>query len=408
MSKRNEIKAAELHEKCIEAVLKGRYRDVEQLIKLCPADEREGLKEAIEGAKFMLLNYTGILARPSLVKRASERIGELKRRQELIEAAEARARKELIQEPIGEDEIMSLLQRILCIQSIQSRPSVNKLGSKTMYRNRNETIAPSKGYDKLEIDLAIKQAEIHAHNLWLNFGAPKPPINPKEIAKFLGLVVMEYTTSDCDGCIRMEGDVGGILLNAGISNEARKRFTLAHEIAHFELHRDRFSSVQESLSHMENSTAIEEIAANAFASELLMPEEYINSSFSRHEPTFALIESLANDYQVSITAAARRIVKLSNFACALICYMGGKATWFERSEDFPYFLSLKDSPPRYSGAAALLAGEKPSDRAVISQAIWWAPEDRKAEIAELYEHSRVIFDGCILTLLFMKDLQLDQ
>lgn len=91
-------------------------------------------------------------------------------------------------------------------------------------------------------------------------------------------------------------------------NTKRQRFTLAHEFAHFVLHKDdgNNSFEDEIFFRDDNLTSIE-YAANEFAAAILMPqnlvEECINNDISD-------IEELANKFDVSVIAMKNRVVSL--------------------------------------------------------------------------------------------------
>jgi Zn-dependent peptidase ImmA (M78 family) len=60
----------------------------------------------------------------------------------------------------------------------------------------------------------------------------------------------------------------------------RQRFSLAHEIGHYYLHRDYFEHRDENLTHKEQKKIMESEADN-FASEFLMPSELVKETFNK-------------------------------------------------------------------------------------------------------------------------------
>ena len=92
-------------------------------------------------------------------------------------------------------------------------------------------------------------------------------------------------------------------------NPLRQKFTIAHELAHFILHKDILKSgshYDSVLYRDENSTPIER-EASSFASDLLMPsdkfEEYINQGYNT-------IEKLSEKFKLSTSAVRYRAYKL--------------------------------------------------------------------------------------------------
>ena len=126
----------------------------------------------------------------------------------------------------------------------------------------------------------------------------------------------------------MEESVSGMLV---IKNERatigvnqthhpnRQRFTLAHELGHYLLHRKRTQVfVDSSTMFFRGGLAAEgtdkiEIEANAFAAELLMPENVLRD-ITRHQPLDAFddraVQSLAVKFGVSVRALTIRLTKL--------------------------------------------------------------------------------------------------
>jgi len=114
-------------------------------------------------------------------------------------------------------------------------------------------------------------------DIWQDRGLP---VDSVWIAKRMGIDVVDAPLSDIDANIagalfkKKEGDPV-IILNKGDSDQ-RKRFTCAHEIGHYIKRTDEgnleyeFVDLRSALSH--EGVDEEEIFANQFAANLLMPE----------------------------------------------------------------------------------------------------------------------------------------
>lgn len=139
------------------------------------------------------------------------------------------------------------------------------------------------------------------------------PVDVLSIALELGLNVwgMNSLPSNISGKIfrdTINGGTSGFSIAVN-STEApvRQRFTIAHEIAHFLLHRHLLESkgalIDDTLYRSGLSTA-EEVAANKMAAHILMPFSLINTLVSSgiHD-----VASLATRLQVSKTAMAIRL-----------------------------------------------------------------------------------------------------
>jgi Zn-dependent peptidase ImmA (M78 family) len=132
------------------------------------------------------------------------------------------------------------------------------------------------------------------------------------IARELGVNVwaMHSMPANISGKIFRDSLNGGtsgfsIAVNAD-EHPVRQRFTIAHEIAHFILHRARLETgdlVDDTMYRSGLSTA-EEIAANRLAAQILMPMELIQTLISQGVND---VPSLAAKFQVSQAAMKIRL-----------------------------------------------------------------------------------------------------
>ena len=145
------------------------------------------------------------------------------------------------------------------------------------------------------------------------------PIDPVAIAQQLGIVVkrgnFDQIDAECvSGGIFKDGDQVTILLNGDDSFE-RRRFTCAHEIGHYikrmEEGRDDIEFTDYRDANAANGKDPEEIFANEFAAELLMPEEAVREASRRFnlKDVFDLIQ-MAREFEVSTQALRFRLQNL--------------------------------------------------------------------------------------------------
>nr|WP_145720703.1 ImmA/IrrE family metallo-endopeptidase [Mesorhizobium tianshanense] len=146
------------------------------------------------------------------------------------------------------------------------------------------------------------------------------PVPVERIAKSLGVRV-EYAPLDGDlsGLAHVRNGVPIIGVNT-LHTPARQRFTLAHELAHIQLHRhelegtvhvDRGSLRRDALAAA--GTDPTEIEANTFAAELLMPTDLLMAALDGHSVDLeddAAIGSLAKRFRVSEAAIRYRLSSL--------------------------------------------------------------------------------------------------
>jgi Zn-dependent peptidase ImmA (M78 family) len=88
----------------------------------------------------------------------------------------------------------------------------------------------------------------------------------------------------------------------------RQKFTLAHELGHYILHREKNINIVDTTFFRNNETDSIEYMANEFASKLLMPEEKVRDLVDSQG--IKNIGELAEKFEVSASAMKYRIVSL--------------------------------------------------------------------------------------------------
>jgi Zn-dependent peptidase ImmA (M78 family) len=156
--------------------------------------------------------------------------------------------------------------------------------------------------------------------------ADTTPIPVDKVAKGLGALVRYSPLDDeLSGMIYIKDGTPIIGVNA-LHHVNRQRFTIAHECAHLELHRnllsgevhvDREFSVPFTLNRDQKSTlgtdAIE-VQANAFAAALLVPHTLLRKALSDLEGDIdsdSPVEKLARKFRVSKSMMEYRLMSLS-------------------------------------------------------------------------------------------------
>ena len=121
-----------------------------------------------------------------------------------------------------------------------------------------------------------------------------------------------------------KGNKKGILINTHISSPKRHTFTFAHELGHYFLEhkpeyvRDGRTGFWCTVDDVLQGKRQKEQEANAFAVELLMPEDQFRTSMAGAPFDFTLINSLAREYQVSKQTCGYRILELTQSPCAIL------------------------------------------------------------------------------------------
>lgn len=152
------------------------------------------------------------------------------------------------------------------------------------------------------------------------------PIDPEKIAESLGvkIVKMFFEKSDISGLLKRIGKDGNPVIAVNETDPpARQKFTIAHEIGHYLLHKSENIMIDTEQVHFrdENSstaTSLKEIQANQFAAELLMPnylliedlKTYINAGKNILADLEGISSELSERYGVSREAMTIRIGSL--------------------------------------------------------------------------------------------------
>lgn len=136
----------------------------------------------------------------------------------------------------------------------------------------------------------------------------------------------------------------GIVGVAGSLPLPQRRFAVAHELGHFELHP---AQTYAGLCHGKDLLASyhqdgREAEANAFAAEFLMPEKLAEPMCDVDDVNWDAVRVIADDFEVSLTAAALRFADLCPEAVAVVWSRDGAVVWTKCSPTFRHWIR----PPR--------------------------------------------------------------
>lgn len=139
------------------------------------------------------------------------------------------------------------------------------------------------------------------------------PVKVGELANELGLrVVRAPLPPKISGLIQPSPDAPAgfeIRVNKYEISE-RQRFTVAHEIAHYLLHRDDIGAgVVDSIMYRSNLTSRKETEANRLAADIVMPAKVVGRELERigGMRTDEAVEKLASMFRVSLPAMKVRL-----------------------------------------------------------------------------------------------------
>jgi Zn-dependent peptidase ImmA (M78 family) len=169
-----------------------------------------------------------------------------------------------------------------------------------------------------------KKLEKQVSELLKKEGITSLPIPVERIARTKGVEVVPYDLGEeVSGVLSINNSKGTIGYNP-TQSKVRQRFTIAHELGHFLLHRESnkemfvdkdFLVKFRSKKNYTQSERRQESEANAFAAALLMPRDFVLTELNKEKfqvlSELQLIEELAKVFDVSIPAMTYRISDLN-------------------------------------------------------------------------------------------------
>lgn len=151
-----------------------------------------------------------------------------------------------------------------------------------------------------------------AEQIIKSYGIKEPTeIDLEAIALDRKILVYDVAISGSVARLQIKGEYGIISVSTHVREPGRRRFAIAHELGHFELHKSitkaNICSDQDLLDWYKKE--VDESQANVFAAELLMPSDIFRHLCPRDRPNFKMIGQLASAFNTSLTATAFRYVE---------------------------------------------------------------------------------------------------
>jgi Zn-dependent peptidase ImmA (M78 family) len=187
----------------------------------------------------------------------------------------------------------------------------------------------------------------------------------------------------------------------------RERFSIGHELAHWELHRGKSFScrVDEPSLNLESNVPLER-EADEFASHLLMPRLLFNPAVRAFKwPTIAQIQEVAETFQSSQSATLIRLAKVDTLPVIVACYSLQKRFWYCAAPHIPRRWRLKSKLDEDSFAHELLSkGTSTSVPRKQSADAWFENDD--ADEYELLEQCVTGMPGKVLVTLYLSESEM--
>jgi hypothetical protein len=184
----------------------------------------------------------------------------------------------------------------------------------------------------------------------------------------------------------------------------RERFSIGHELAHWELHRGRSfrCRVDEPALNLESNVLLER-EADEFSSHLLMPKSLFNPAVHAHRwPSMTQLQEIADTFQTSQAATLIRLAKVDTLPVIVASYSREGRLWYCAARHVPRKWRLRKALDADSFAHELLSRGNATLTPRKQSADAWFEND-EAEQYELLEQCVAGMPGKVLVTLYLNE-----
>jgi hypothetical protein len=196
----------------------------------------------------------------------------------------------------------------------------------------------------------------------------------------------------------------------------RQRFTKAHELGHYIMHRREhgdtpirsFECGNDSIWERDSGKPDLEAQANQFASYLLMPANHLRERLGHQRVTFEVLGDLADFYGVSLEAICLKFVEMTDRRAVIIKWDNGYLKWCVPSRKarltrarYPRSNTLIEPPPGSLAADEGVRQEWKGQR--VPAQTWFHTESPKALLREM-KHVSDTYER-VLSLLILPEAE---
>ncbi|MFD6073738.1 ImmA/IrrE family metallo-endopeptidase, partial [Amycolatopsis lurida] len=157
------------------------------------------------------------------------------------------------------------------------------------------------------------RAVVEAERFLAQHGTVSPPVPVEDIATWLGAEVVRAPSEGTESAFLVRDGRRVIIGVNSRQSRRRQRFSIAHELGHWQMHEGRPLIIDHSIRINRRNelssaaTDTEEIEANSFAAALLMPKKWVQDAVDREQllgvnDRDQLTQSLAKEFDVSTEA----------------------------------------------------------------------------------------------------------
>ena len=218
----------------------------------------------------------------------------------------------------------------------------------------------------------------------------------EDLAWARGILVREGAIGGAEARLTVRGRRGVITVSSQIDNRHRRRYAIAHEIGHFEMHRGESQlsvcvaeDINRRFGTKYDAAVQREVQANEFASHLLVPDRMALPMVKGIKPSMRIAKDLSDGFDVSLTAAALAYMRMCNEICAVVYSQDGQVKWFVASKDFRdlgFFVELGPIDG-YTIAADFFRKRPIADAQMSVDTVSWLAPGRFDRDSMIKEHS---------------------
>ena len=245
----------------------------------------------------------------------------------------------------------------------------------------------------------------HPERLLRSFGIETPQdIDLEAIAWELGAKVRIGSLNTCEA--RIVGRNGRAIITVDAAKPPRRRrFSIAHELGHWQRHRGRclICRPQDIGSQKQRGATDPERIADEYASDLILPRYLIEPLLKDvSRLTIGSLTAIADEFQASKTATLMKVVASGQFPILMVCTTRTGRKYFKASPSVPtrWFPRSDVSPD--SLAFEMLYGEKPASAVPrpVKATAWF---DRDAGGFSVLEQSFRVADTEVMSIITLND-----
>lgn len=257
---------------------------------------------------------------------------------------------------------------------------------------------------EIEVARYVSDPEVYARELLAQLQLKRVG-SLLDFTRQLRLKIKEVNSEDFEGALLVHSSKqkGIIAVKRNIRERGRKRFTICHEIGHFILPGHGITNCickSDDVESWRKSLPEQEIAANRFAAELLLPYREIAPLVQRKTATMALAKNISEEFSSSLTAACLKCVEVTEEKCALVYSINRIIKWYKPNDNFHYHVRVNQKLDEGSYAGQLFNDPSLIDPNGAVPADYWLESQRLASDARIWEDSFLLpYYNSTLTIL---------